>query len=132
MDFDDAVREICAKDKRYAPSAYDLVRISLDHAQKLVHGENKKGKSNPNRHVTGPQLLEGFRQYVLDNYGPLSYYLLQNWGLKNTRDVGNIVFNIIETGLFGRSPEDELEAFVQVFDFKDAFLKPFDPAVGSN
>lgn len=127
MDFDSAVRQICAKDKRYAVPAYDLVRVALDHAQKLVHGEMKKGKSIANRHVSGPQLLEGFRQYVLENYGPLSYPLLQNWGLKTTRDVGNIVFNIIETGLFGRSPEDSLEAFMNVYDFKTTFLKPFEP-----
>ena len=43
MDFDSAVRQICAKDNRYAVPAYDLVRVALDHAQKLVHGEMKKG-----------------------------------------------------------------------------------------
>ena len=80
-----------------------------------------------NRHVTGPQLLEGFRQHVLETYGPMSYQLLSNWGLKKTDDVGNIVFNIISTGLFGRSEEDNLEDFGGVYDFKETFLKPFDP-----
>ena len=79
-----------------------------------------------NRHVTGPQLLEGFRLHVLTTYGPMSYPLLQNWGLKKSSDVGNIVFNIIETGMFGRSPEDNLEDFEAVYDFKETFHKPFD------
>jgi uncharacterized repeat protein (TIGR04138 family) len=60
----------------------------------------KKGKSIVNRHVSGPQLLEGFRQHVLETYGPMSYPLLHNWGLRKSVDVGNVVFNIIETGLF--------------------------------
>jgi len=127
MDFDEAVRQIREKDARYAAAAYDLVRLSLDHAQKLAHGEPKKGKPLANRHVSGPQLLEGFRQHVLETYGPMSYQLLQNWGLRKTDDVGNIVFNIIGTGLFGQSEEDTVEDFAGVFDFKETFLKPFEP-----
>ena len=65
MDFDEAVRLIRLKDARYQPQAYDVVRLGLDHAQKIVHGEPKKGKSIVNRHVSGPQLLEGFRQHCL-------------------------------------------------------------------
>ena len=122
-----SVRLIRQKDDRYQPQAYEVVRLGLDHAQKLVHGEPKKGKSAVNRHVTGPQLLEGFRQHVLEAYGPMSYPLLQNWGLRKSADVGNIVFNIIETGLFGRSPEDNLADFKDVYDFKDVFQKPFEP-----
>ncbi|MCX6920767.1 MAG: hypothetical protein NTX20_05530 [Verrucomicrobia bacterium] len=126
MNFDEAVRLIRAKDSRYQAQAYDLVRVGLDHAQKIVYGEAKKGKSLVNRHVTGPQLLEGFRLHVLTTYGPMSYPLLQNWGLKKSSDVGNIVFNIIETGMFGRSPEDNLADFEAVYDFKETFHKPFD------
>jgi uncharacterized repeat protein (TIGR04138 family) len=38
-----------------------------------------------------------------------------------------VVFNIIETGLFGRSDEDNLEDFKDVYDFKDVFQRPFEP-----
>lgn len=127
MDFEAAIRQIREKDPRYSTQAYDLVRVSLDHAQKIVHGEPKKGRGLANRHVSGPQLLEGFRQHVLETYGPMSYQLLQSWGLRKTDDIGNIVYNIIATGLFGRSEEDDLAAFSNVYDFKTAFLKPFDP-----
>lgn len=127
MDFEEAIRQLCLKDKRYMPQAYQLVRLSLDLAQKNVHGEIKKSKVQPNRHVTGPQLLEGFRQHVLETYGPMSYTLLHSWGIKKSVDVGHIVFNIIGTGMFGRSEEDRLEDFENLFDFKDAFLRPFEP-----
>lgn len=129
MDFEEAIRHLCQKDKRYTPQAYQLVRLSLDLAQKNVHGEIKKGKVQVNRHVTGPQLLEGFRQHVIETYGPMSYTLLHNWGIKKSVDVGHIVFNIIETGMFGRSEEDRIEDFENVFDFKEAFLRPFEPSV---
>jgi uncharacterized repeat protein (TIGR04138 family) len=59
----------------------------------------------------------------------MSYPLLHNWGLRKSADIGNIVFNIIDTGLFGRSPEDNLEDFSNVYDFKEVFQKPFEPGV---
>lgn len=126
MDYESVIREIVAKDPRYAPQAYELVRAALDHSQKVVHGEPKKGKSKESRHVTGPQLVEGLRQHVLENYGPVSYRLLCNWGLKRSIDVGNVVFNLIEAKLFGSSPEDSLSDFEDVIDFKEAFQKPFE------
>lgn len=43
MDFDEAVRLIRQKDARYQPQAYDVVRLGLDHAQKIVHGEPEEG-----------------------------------------------------------------------------------------
>ena len=127
MDFSEVIRQIRAKDPRYKAQAYELVRLSLDQAQKDIHGEPKKGKSGANRHVTGPQLLEGFRRHVLETYGPMSYPLLQSWGLRKSIDVGHIVFNIIDTGLFGRSEEDRLEDFADVYDFKAVFQAPFEP-----
>jgi uncharacterized repeat protein (TIGR04138 family) len=89
--------------------------------------EKRKSNKKSNRHVTGKQLLEGFRQHTLETYGPLSFALLNNWGIKKSVDVGNIVFNIIDTGLFGRSPEDQIEDFENIYDFKEAFQKPFEP-----
>lgn len=129
MDYEAVIREIIAKDPRYAPQAYELVRAALDHSQKMVHGEPKKGKSKDNRHVTGRQLIEGFRQHVLENYGPVSYRLLSNWGLRRSIDVGHVVFNLIEAKLFGSSPEDSLSDFEGVIDFKVAFQKPFESGV---
>ncbi len=126
MDYEAVIREIVAKDPRYAPQAYELVRAALDQAQKSVHGEPKKGKSKETRHVTGQQLLEGFRQHALEAYGPVAYKLLTNWGLKRSIDVGNVVFNLIDAKLFGSSPEDSLSDFEDVIDFKEAFLKPFE------
>lgn len=130
MDFDEAIRVCVAKDARYQPQAYHAVRLALDQAQRIVHGEPKKGTrlSARSRHVSGPQVLEGFRQHVLETYGPLGYPLLQNWGVKRTADVGNIVFNLIDSGLFGKSEEDKPEDFAAVYDFKETFQRPFEPS----
>jgi uncharacterized repeat protein (TIGR04138 family) len=39
-----------------------------------------------------------------------------------------MVFNLIDAGIFGKTEEDSLEDFKSVYDFDDAFVKPFAPA----
>lgn len=129
MDIDEVIRACVAKDPRYRPQAYHAVRLGLDHAQRAVHGEPKKGARAPSRarHVSGPQMLEGFRQHCLEAYGPMAYPVLASWGVRRTADVGNIVFNLIEGGFFGKSEEDSPADFSNVYDFKEAFARPFQP-----
>ena len=39
-----------------------------------------------------------------------------------------MVFNLIGAGIFGKTEEDSIEDFKNVFDFDEAFVKPFEPA----
>jgi hypothetical protein len=38
-----------------------------------------------------------------------------------------MVFNLINSGIFGKTDEDSIEDFKNVFDFQEAFVKPFAP-----
>jgi uncharacterized repeat protein (TIGR04138 family) len=129
MDIEEVIRSCVTRDPRYRPQAYHAVRLGLDQAQRSVHGEPRKGAkaSARSRHVSGPQMLEGFRQHCLDAYGPMAFPLLANWGVRRTSDVGNIVFNLIEGGFFGKSDDDSPADFANVYDFKEAFARPFQP-----
>ena len=42
-------------------------------------------------------------------------------------DFGEIVFNMVEHGVLGKSPEDNREAFSNGYDFSVAFCHPFNP-----
>jgi len=46
---------------------------------------------------------------------------LSHWGINNTRDFGNIVFNMIEHKLLSRNEKDSLADFNAVYDFDEAF-----------
>jgi uncharacterized repeat protein (TIGR04138 family) len=54
--------------------------------------------------------------------------VLHSWGVHCTEDIGNMVFNLIGAGIFGKTEEDSIEDFKNVYDFKEAFEKPFVPA----
>src|ERR1700730_9010351 len=59
--FAEALDSIVANDPRYHCDAYVFLRDALDYTTK----QQKKIKGTTVRHVSGPQLLEGVRQYAL-------------------------------------------------------------------
>jgi uncharacterized repeat protein (TIGR04138 family) len=122
--FAEALDSIVATDPRYQRDAYAFLRDALDFTTK----QQKKVKGVSVRHVTGPELLDGVRQYALKEFGPLVMTVFDNWGIHSCEDIGNMVFNLIGAGVFGKTEEDSIEDFKNVYDFGEAFVKPFAPA----
>jgi uncharacterized repeat protein (TIGR04138 family) len=123
INFDEAVEMITAKDPRFARDAYGFVREALDFTQKLA-GKEARGAV---RHVSGQELLDGIRQFALQQFGPMAATLFEEWGVNSCRDFGEIVFNMVETGLLAKTDKDTRDDFQNGYDFTDAFRKPFWP-----
>lgn len=140
-DFDKVIADICKQDKRYDMMAYYFVRQALDHTLYSMKTQPNttpsikevlSGKTNPEAyeeepHVSGQQLLEGIRMFVLEQYGPLSLMVLNHWGIRECSDFGHIVFNMVDKDILGRSKDDKPEDFRDGYDFKKAFEWPFLP-----
>jgi uncharacterized repeat protein (TIGR04138 family) len=122
--FEEALEAIVAKDPRYQRDAYLFLREALDYTQKLV-GKEDGGKV---RHVTGQELLEGIRQFGLEQFGPMTLTVFEEWGVRTCRDFGEIVFNMVEIGLLAKTEKDSRADFQSGYEFEDAFRKPFLPA----
>lgn len=119
-----AIKNIYRKDSRYEPSAYLLTKEALDFTVQR-HAATNKDKNN---HIAGSEFVIGFRDYVLEKYGPMSATLLDCWGLHQCSDIGEIVFNLIDEGVFGKQESDNKKDFAELYDFKEAFRAPFRPA----
>jgi uncharacterized repeat protein (TIGR04138 family) len=121
--FAEALDSIVGSDPRYQRDAYVFLRDTLDFTTK----QQKKTKGTSVRHVTGPELLQGLRQYALKEFGPMVMTVFDNWGIHSCEDIGNMVFNLIGAGIFGKTEEDSLDDFRDVYEFEEAFVKPFAP-----
>lgn len=122
--FEEALEQILAADSRYHREAYLFVREALDHTQHIVARDN----SDRLRHVTGQELLEGIRQFALRQFGPMTQTVLGEWGIRECRDFGSIVFNMVEIGLLAKTQNDSHQDFNDGYQFNDAFRRPFLPA----
>lgn len=121
--FDLKLDQIVSRDPRFRREAYGFVRDALDFTQKTISRENQEKV----RHVTGGELLDGIRQLALKEFGPMAVTVLEEWGVTGCSDFGEIVFNMVDVGLLGRTEQDRREDFQVGYDFTTAFRKPFWP-----
>ena len=116
MDFAEGVKNIVRQDSRFSPEAYYFVSEALSHTQEVL---GRKG------HVSGQELLDGLKRFALNEFGYMARVVLESWGVRQTEDIGQIVFNLIDNGLLGKTEEDRKEDFAQGYDFRKAFDNSF-------
>jgi uncharacterized repeat protein (TIGR04138 family) len=122
--FAEALESVVGSDPRYQRDGYIFLRDALDFTTK----QHKKVKGVSVRHVSGPELLDGVRQYALKEFGPMVMTVFDSWGIRSCEDIGHMVFNLIGAGVFGKTEQDSIDDFKNVYDFEEAFVKPFAPA----
>lgn len=121
--FVEALDSVVTNDPRYQRDGYIFLRDALDFTTK----QQKKVKGVTVRHVTGPELLDGVRQYALKEFGPMVITVFESWGIHSCEDIGHMVFNLIGAGVFGKTEQDSIKDFKNVYDFEEAFVRPFAP-----
>ena len=110
-DFYKKIEEVIERDERYKPDAYEFIMQALWFTQKRL---------NRSSHVTARELLEGARDYGLSHYGPMTKSVFEHWGVRGTDDFGEIVFNMIESGVMRKSESDSRLDFKDVYSFEEA------------
>ena len=115
---EDLLEEIVEHDPRYNIEAYSFIREGLDYTV---------NKLNKPRHVSATELLDGIKGYALQEFGPVSKRVLFEWGITSCEDIGNIVFNLVDIGLLGKTKEDRIENFQNRYDLQEALVEPFLP-----
>lgn len=123
LQFEQSVVSILKRDKRFDPHAYFFLKDALDFTLKRI-SESNGGQA---RHVSGPELLAGCRDYAIEQFGPMASTLMREWSIRKCQDLGDMVFNLIEEQVFGKQDSDKKEDFSEVFDFEASLILPFLP-----
>lgn len=126
----EALQRILKQEDRYARQAYAFVQESVSFATRThLHRQQSEehAENAAPRHISGQELLEAMRTLALQQYGPLTFDVLAEWGVHHCTDFGTIVFLLVQHGLLGASEEDSIDDFAGGYDFQDAFLTPYAP-----
>lgn len=122
--------DLLERDGRYSLDAYLFILESLSFAQDSLGmgecrqvGSKRTSKKKSERHVTGQELCEAARRYAQQQYGYLAATVLSSWGVRETADFGEIVFNMIEVGQMRKTSRDRREDFHEVYAFDEAFAR---------
>jgi uncharacterized repeat protein (TIGR04138 family) len=126
LDLETAIRQkVLAKDSRFEIGAYLFLYESLAYTQQEL-GRDGKDLPSERRHVSGAELMEGIRDYAFRLFGPLAPTVFKNWGIRDSSDFGEIVFNLVEQNLLGKTEGDRREDFEGGFDLEKAFDGPYE------
>jgi len=109
----DLLRE---RNPRFDPRSYSFV---LDALNSVLNELGEK------RHITGAELAEGVRHLAMGRFGPLARTVLEHWGIHSTRDVGSVVFALVEQKILTTQEGDSPEDFADVFDFEEVFERNY-------
>jgi len=119
-----SIDKIAKEDGRYDDAVVKFVYEGLGYAVKKIADEAEETHSQP-RHVTGRELAEGLRELALERWGRLGRVVLEHWGVKTTRDFGEIVYLMIKHGWMTSQTTDKIEDFDDIYDFKTVFEEQF-------
>ncbi len=121
---------VLARDSRYSIHAYGFLFEALEYTKNLK--KKIRAKTRPkgrilskSRHVSGRELCEGVRLLALAHYGMMAKAVLNQWGIRSTSDLGEIVYNLIASGDLERAPTDSRADFDHVYDFEAALRRDF-------
>ena len=127
--FDEHIQALCERDPRFSRDTYAFFYEVLDFTLKAAAQSDPPPRRSPApRHVNARQLLDGLREYALQEFGPMARLTLKRLGVASCPDLGDIVFNLLGAGLLAKQPRDRREDFNTGYDFETAFSKPFRPA----
>ena len=113
-----SLEQIAKEDGRFGAGAIRFVYEGLGYTVKKVADEP--------RHVGGETLCEGLKKLALERWGRLAMLVLNSWGIKTTRDFGEIVFSLIKHKWMSAQPTDSIDAFNDVYNFKAVFKDQFE------
>ena len=109
--------QIAKDDSRFTPSAIRFVYEGLSFTVKKITVEP--------RHISGQTLCEGLRKLAIEKWGRMSVVVLNNWGIKTTRDFGEIVYLMIRHKWMSAAETDTIDDFDDVYEFQTVFKDQF-------
>ena len=97
---EEALEKIRLRDSRFANEAYFFVSEALG---ETVRRLGRRKAPAEKRHVSGRELAEGVADCALERFGPMTYQVFRAWGLAKTRDIGEIVYSLIDEKILAKS-----------------------------
>ena len=95
--------------------SYQFIFEALDYTASHL-GKKYNSSIEGERHVTGQELSEGIKQFAMEKFGFMTRIVLEQWGITKSGDFGEIVFNLVDSGLMGKTETDSLEDFSNSWD----------------
>ena len=117
------INQIAAEDGRYDVRALKFIYEGLGETIRKIR--RAEASEDEPCHITGGQLAKGLGKLATKRWGLMAKTVLNYWGVKTTRDMGEIVYLMIANKWMTAQEADSIEDFDNIFDFENVFEKQF-------
>lgn len=117
VDVESELLEVRRRDNRYRLDAYRFLLYEGIEYTMREHLGMRKGEY---RHMSGREITEGLKNLALREFGFLARDVWSWWGIKTTRDWGEVVWGLINAGLLNKQDDDCIEDFENIYDINKA------------
>lgn len=118
-----SIEEVAREDGRYSVKALKFVFEGL--AETIDKIRKEEGVCDAPRHISGQELAWGLAEIAGNRWGRLAGMVLRQWGVRCTRDFGEIVYLMIEYEWMTRQETDSIDDFNNVYDFDRVFEQEY-------
>ncbi|MGL4423502.1 MAG: Minf_1886 family protein [Gemmataceae bacterium] len=120
---DAKIWEMVRDDHRYAYEAYEFVCEAVTFTQE----RNPRGRKRATeQHISGEQLSRGTCELAIREFGMMAAIVFQQWGIRSTEDIGEIVFRLIRIERLSQSDDDDIRDFENLFDIPTTLREGFE------
>lgn len=119
----ETLEQIAQQDGRFDVKALKFVFDGLGQTIQMIRDAEQE--DDRPRHITGDELAEGIAKLAIERWGRLARMVFNHWGLQTTRDIGEIVYLMIEHKWMTAQESDHIEDFDNVYDFEQIFEKQY-------
>jgi uncharacterized repeat protein (TIGR04138 family) len=81
---------------------------------------NRRGRDQVRAHISAPELSWGFIAYADNRFGATAANMLESMGLRDSADLGRVIFALVEAGMLTASDGDLLSDFTGVLTVRSA------------
>lgn len=107
--------------RRFDLSAYAYMTRALSYK---ADRDREEGRFDSG-HLTCEEVYNAFWQYALQEMGPLAWKVVNIWGIRTARDVGELVFQLIGAGILQGNDDDSIEAFIALPPLEKLLTDPY-------
>lgn len=127
LDLHDLVRI----DTRYPVEAYEFVCDAVSFTQEML-GREPQEDDDPDTdyHISGEELTRGACELAIHEFGMMAPVVFRMWNVRQTDDIGHIVFNLIRAKKLSQSEDDDIRDFHDLFDLDKVLLEGFELSAG--
>lgn len=110
---------LCDNDLTWPYEAYEFILESIDMAS------DSQGPEDVEIHLSGRQIALAAKDLAREWFGLMAPTVFAFWGITSTRNLGEMVFKLIEYGMLTRQEGDRIEDFDGIFNIPDDLVSGY-------